>query len=911
MMMNPNDHHYGMDDGESSPESSNGGGGGGGHGYGNGEGSARKKVKISRAKIACLPHCLEAHLQCNWPPAETRPKRGRPPKRPSLVDTTSTGSIPSFVAEVNGQQQQTQVGVGAAARNRTDSMVSSIVDFDGRQLAGISGGTASTNHSNHHQQQQQQQQQTQHLPQTHTQNHHHHQQPPPQQQHTPYPNLEQLFGNYTTTEPGSSHIPHQPLPSTQDNGNIPNRMSSINSGATNSSRHQQKSPARPSAWELGTLAQPDRGGTNPPEDFIIPDHRPVDTGSSQIVRRRRKGGFTAFDDGLNAELLDNGDLSEDIGSTFINHPVDTRGLPPATIIQDILETFFLHFACHFPYLHRAALQSMIDQGHEQSVFLFNSIAALAARFSSHPEIGPLHLAPHLYGQVFYDRAMMSIGSQSGTPSRETVTALLLLSFAAFGLGRDVDSKMWRKMSIELALEMGLHLAPTEEIEATASSEDLRFDRLVFWSVLIFDTAISFQEGRPTTIDPSEVTVSLPTEDDVHPAHDDQEQDPGESQHLRSPFPYVAETMFGLGSLSNLLNSVPIDDKFGEPEFMDQMKLIQHKIALFYDELPLDMIWSGQNLQWHYRAGSGPTYLFLHLYNFTINAVRFLVDRFRATNEEFKASGRPHDPSPQKYVVPENWLHGARFISEMLVLADIVDPVIYLANPMITHCFYIAENCFLKDMESYRHVQFTPDSSAMDRPSATPESDTVDKPPSLNQAQKLFAAISMQNIMSLKQGVSRQVLYWRGLATVQNRFDDRFGKASVSNETFAKLAKVISNPRNAPSRLGEGVMGSRKREKRHKGLAPLGGPSISQMVSTLPVMDSPMRGFGQSFLSGLSTDLPFGLSGGSTDLTSASSSSPTNFSGYPYLSNIMDSPNYGAIGMPDVQQFLQQLGVTST
>ena len=79
----------------------------------------------------------------------------------------------------------------------------------------------------------------------------------------------------------------------------------------------------------------------------------------------------------------------------------------------------------------------------------------------------------------------------------------------------------------------------------------------------------------------------------------------------------------------------------------------------------------------------------------MQALRYLVDKFRSTFEEYKPSGRPHDQTPQKWIVAENWLHTARFISEMLVLSDIVDPVIYLANPLVTHCFYIAQTCFLR------------------------------------------------------------------------------------------------------------------------------------------------------------------------------------------------------------------------
>lgn len=232
------------------------------------------------------------------------------------------------------------------------------------------------------------------------------------------------------------------------------------------------------------------------------------------------------------------------------------------------------------------------------------------------------------------------------------------------------------------------------------------------------------------------------------------------------------------------------------------------------------------------------------------------------------------------------------------------------------------------METYRNVHLTPESSSNHETTTSPESDTPEKSQSgLNQAQKLFAAISMQNIMSLKQGISRQTQYWKGLKSLQQKFDDRYSKAQVSNETFAKLAKV--GPRTSINRMGEARVGNRKREKRNRGLSPLGGTNMSGFnLSSIPSMDSPSRGLSQMFGGGV--DMPFGLTNGSTGLSEfpisfdvkvdeltlslapSSLSSPTNFSGYPsYLTSMMDSPNYGALGMPDVQQFLQQLGVAST
>ena len=170
-------------------------------------------------------------------------------------------------------------------------------------------------------------------------------------------------------------------------------------------RAHRRSPSKSVlGWELGTLAQPDPDRAEViPEEFLIPD-QPREEGSGRVVRHKRKGGFTALDDGeysdhplavlvgrsasdavlilapgLAMEVLDNGESSEDIRSKFVTHPVDTRGLPPPTIITDILDTFFLHFGCHFPFLNRRKLQASLDIGGPQAVFLFNAVGAVAAR----------------------------------------------------------------------------------------------------------------------------------------------------------------------------------------------------------------------------------------------------------------------------------------------------------------------------------------------------------------------------------------------------------------------------------------------------------------------------------------------------------------------------------------------------
>jgi hypothetical protein len=43
----------------------------------------------------------------------------------------------------------------------------------------------------------------------------------------------------------------------------------------------------------------------------------------------------------------------------------------------------------------------------------------------------------------------------------------------------------------------------------------------------------------------------------------------------------------------------------------------------------------------------------------------------------------------------SWLHNARFIGDMLVLADVIDSHLYLDIPAISHCFFVAGRCFIE------------------------------------------------------------------------------------------------------------------------------------------------------------------------------------------------------------------------
>jgi len=47
-------------------------------------------------------------------------------------------------------------------------------------------------------------------------------------------------------------------------------------------------------------------------------------------------------------------------------------------MRHLLDVFFIHFGCQFPFLDQAELEAQVDAG-TGSAFLFNAIAGIAAR----------------------------------------------------------------------------------------------------------------------------------------------------------------------------------------------------------------------------------------------------------------------------------------------------------------------------------------------------------------------------------------------------------------------------------------------------------------------------------------------------------------------------------------------------
>lgn len=68
----------------------------------------------------------------------------------------------------------------------------------------------------------------------------------------------------------------------------------------------------------------------------------------------------------------------DSPGTSLQRLVDSDGAPTSEIMKHLLDIFFLHFGCQFPFLDRQILEDQVDR-RNGSVFMMNCVAGLAAR----------------------------------------------------------------------------------------------------------------------------------------------------------------------------------------------------------------------------------------------------------------------------------------------------------------------------------------------------------------------------------------------------------------------------------------------------------------------------------------------------------------------------------------------------
>lgn len=133
---------------------------------------------------------------------------------------------------------------------------------------------------------------------------------------------------------------------------------------------------------------------------------------------------------------------------------ETDGITPAPrVLGPLLDTFFDHYGCHFPFYRRDAFTVLVKD-RKVSALVLNSICGLSARFSPLPEFQDYPL--YLRGDIFAQKAKVLLVPLLNLPSYDVVASILMLVWLELASNHDVGVWMYMGMACRMAMDLGMH-----------------------------------------------------------------------------------------------------------------------------------------------------------------------------------------------------------------------------------------------------------------------------------------------------------------------------------------------------------------------------------------------------------------------------------------------------------------------
>ena len=196
-------------------------------------------------------------------------------------------------------------------------------------------------------------------------------------------------------------------------------------------------------------------------------------------------------------------------ATHLFDPEDAQR-PRGDLMAHLADTFFSHCWIQFPFLDRcttmARLSSTTGNGDGLSNLLQNAMAALAARYSAHPDITPQSQSqsrpPHLNGEPYLHMAKLiaTYTPPAASLNLETLHALLLIAWAEYGNNTPQGMACYTQLAVSVALELGLDRPRTSQLPENPETREML--RLTWFTVRRLDLTASWTLGCPTSLDHS-------------------------------------------------------------------------------------------------------------------------------------------------------------------------------------------------------------------------------------------------------------------------------------------------------------------------------------------------------------------------------------------------------------------------
>lgn len=463
----------------------------------------------------------------------------------------------------------------------------------------------------------------------------------------------------------------------------------------------------------------------------------------------------------------------------------TDDSPVSPLIKHLVETFFVHLGCNFPFLRRERfIQQVVDKKAE--TILVDAVCGLSARFSEHSLLTTSNdpkrsKADH--GKVFAQRAKSAVIDTFPCPTVAATQACLLLAYESFGAGQDSALWMYLGCAIRMAVDLGLTKLDgvkgqnfssqasgvvadpdSSQLQSTpikGSREDESLMQAVeqersdtFWAVFVLDRIISTGTGRPVTLKDEDLELPFP------------EITNNVKTGWPTPFPAFIQIINLYGKVSDQLNNVR-DAKDLTDTKMQVLAGMEDDLTKLYQRLDHRLNFNAANFQHYVKSGEGTTFILLHFWFHTLIILLhqpMLLHSFE---------GRIHQLLPNSR---ELSMSSAKTVADILAFAELIDPKSFIGSPFTTQPIYIAAYAFL--------VESTGQTASPSSGEPTPTDSKRDDDSKQAAKHTLLAAAAHQNYQKCHRALQQVQTYWSGTKYIITALDQR-AKGVENPETFTK------------------------------------------------------------------------------------------------------------------------------
>lgn len=297
-------------------------------------------------------------------------------------------------------------------------------------------------------------------------------------------------------------------------------------------------------------------------------------------------------------------------------------LPVNRLIIHLVDTFFNHLGCNFPFLCKDKFTQMVEDRTAETL-LVDAVCALAARFSEHALLtaGQDYSYPKSdYGHGFAQRARAAVVDTFPRPSVSAVQACLLLAYESFGCSQDSALWMYLGCAIRMAVDLGLQkfegvkyqgqkdpryqrpsigsgsddTSPISNQEKEAFEQE-RIDTL--WAVFMLDRVISSGVGRPVTLRDKEFEHFFPT--------------PIIHNGRPNPFPALIQIIHLYGKVSDLLNNMKNVHEV-TPKKIEGLSEMEKDLTTLYQKLDTRLTFNAENFQSYVKSGDSTNFILVSM-----------------------------------------------------------------------------------------------------------------------------------------------------------------------------------------------------------------------------------------------------------------------------------------------------------